>query len=246
MQQDFISESDELGARLTASLADFDVDLLGQQLSEHGAVELPRFLAPLHRASEKVADAALYAHGRSLDARVASTGHTPRRYRSVGRDAVFAHAGLLAQIYLHPVLLSFLSRLTGGEVSVLPYLPEQIVVNQMCDVGETHGWHWDDYSYSLVWVLHAPHPESGGHVEYIDGTTWDKQAPQVEQYLQTRPVKRLQVESGSAYLLLGRRAMHRVAPLVQPDTRKIVCFSYAHADERFAEMDHGSMTDLYG
>ncbi|MFM2415324.1 MAG: hypothetical protein RL385_47 [Pseudomonadota bacterium] len=246
MQQDLMVAPDDIGPRLAASLADFDISLLGQQLSEHGAVELPRFLAPLHRSGEKVADAVLAAHGRSLDARVASTGHTPRRYRSVGRDDVFAHASLLAQIYLHPALLGFLSSLTRGEVSVLPYLPEQIVVNQMSGVGETHGWHWDDYSYSLVWVLRAPRPESGGHVEYIDRTSWDKQAPQVEHYLQTRPVKKLQVASGSAYLLLGKRAMHRVAPLVQPDTRKIVCFSYAHADERFAEIDHGSMTDLYG
>jgi len=237
----------DVASAVEDALAHYDTAVLGARLARDGVVELPSFLPMLlERGVEDEVESLLAAHGRQLDARVASTAHTPRKYLTVPRDEVIAHAPLIANIYAAPAVRTLLARMTGSEVITLPYEPEQVVVNEMRAVGDTHGWHWDDYSFSLVWVVHAPRANNGGHVEYIDGTSWDKQAPLVAHYLETRPVHELAVPRGAAYVLLGRRVLHRVAPFVQDDLRRIVCFSYASALERELEIDHGSMTDLYG
>ncbi|EGH30447.1 hypothetical protein JTE78_16120 [Pseudomonas syringae pv. aptata] len=234
-------------AQLRARLADYDTELLGSLLSEHGVVQLDGFLSSaLKQEIAHEADELLRSHGKHINVLVQSTGNTPRKYCSVSRDNVFEHAPLIAQLYSDPALLRFLARLTKGGVITCPYEPEQIVVNRMDEEGDTHGWHWDDYSYSLVLVLEAPKQSSGAQVEYLDKTSWDKASAKVQHYLDTMTVQSLELAPCSAYVLLGKRVMHRVSPLLRPDTRKIVCFSYATEEERFAAVDHGSMENIYG
>ncbi|MEW5545726.1 HalD/BesD family halogenase [Pseudomonas soli] len=224
-----------------------DIDFLKYTLATEGVVCLDGFLPEDFReelASE--ADALLATHGRRVNVLVQSTGNTPRKYVSVGRDDVFTHAPRIAGFYSDENLLRFLRLLANNSVIACPYEPEQIVVNRMDEVGDTHGWHWDDYTYSLVLVLEAPQAHSGAQVEYVDGTQWDKKSAKVEHYLNTLAVNSLKLQSGSAYVLLGKRVMHRVSPLMTKDLRKIICFSYAVEEERFTEIDHGSMENIYG
>lgn len=237
----------EWSAQLQARLAAYDVEDLGDTLVKAGVVQMKGFLPEQLRADVTgEAEALLRSHGKRVNVLVPSTGKTPRKYVSVARNDVFANAPLIAQLYFDQNLIDFLKQLTRSEVIGSPYEPEQIVVNQMNEVGDTHGWHWDDYSYSLVMVLEAPASHNGAQVEYVDGTSWDKSAANVQHYVDTMPVKSLELEVGCAYLLLGKRAMHRVSPLLHADTRKIVCFSYATEEERFIPVDHGSMEDIYG
>lgn len=238
-----IDWSEELKSRF----ADYDVESLGSTLSKYGVVTLPGFLPQMlnHEVTQE-ADELLSSHGKRVNVRIKSTGNTPRKYVSVSRNDVFENAPLIADLYFNPELIRFLAKLTRGDVIGSPYEPEQIVVNQMNEEGDTHGWHWDDYSYSLVLVLHAPDGQNGAQVEYVDGTSWNKDSAQIQHYLDTMKIESLDITSGSAYLLLGKRVMHRVSPLLRADTRKIVCFSYATEAERFAAVDHGSMEDIYG
>ncbi|WP_321884041.1 HalD/BesD family halogenase [Burkholderia cepacia] len=230
-----------------ARLSDYDISSLGDALRTHGVVELPGFLpTALENAMAEEANELLRLHGRRVNVHVKSTGNTPRKYVSVSRNDVFAHAPLITQFYSIPELTQFITALTGSDVITAPYEPEQIVVNQMNEVGDTHGWHWDDYSYSLVLMLEAPARENGAQVEFVDGTSWDKKSAQVQHYLGTMKVQSLNLVAGSAYLLLGKRVMHRVSPLVEADTRKIICFTFAKEEERFVAMDHGSMEAIYG
>jgi len=228
-------------------LAKYDTDSLGRALSDDGVVQLNDFLPSvlLHTLNLHV-DGLLDSCGRRIDVRVRSTGNTPRKYESVGRNDVFAHSKLIKQLYFDPELIRFFAKLMRSEVIVAPYVPEQVVVNRMDQEGDTHGWHWDDYSYSVVLVLAAPQQASGAQVQCVDGTSWDKDAAQVEHYLRTMPVRSLDLAAGSAYVLLGKRVMHRVSPMLRADTRKIVCFTYATEAERFTTIDHGSMQDIYG
>jgi hypothetical protein len=237
----------DLSAALKARLVDYDLEHLGETVRQRGVVQLHGFLPPVLKAHlQQEADKLLDAHGRRVNVLVKSTGNTPRKYISVSRNDVFEHAPSIGELYFDPALIGFLAKLTKTNVIESPYEPEQIVVNKMDEAGDTHGWHWDDYSYSLVLVLAAPDRQSGAQVEYIDGTSWDKNAAPVQHYLDTMPVQSLDLTAGSAYLLLGKRVMHRVAPMLRADSRKIICFSYATEQERFAAVDHGSMTDIYG
>jgi hypothetical protein len=228
-------------------LSEYDLPTLCRTLREHGVVQLPGFLnEQVRQTLEQEADDLLGRHGRRIDVRVRTTDNTPRKYVSVSRDAVFEHSNLIPQLYLDPALMHFLGALVGNELIPAPYEPEQIVVNLMDQEGDTHGWHWDDYTYSVVLVLAAPDRLNGAQVECVDGTSWDKDSAQVEHYLRTRSMRALDLSAGSAYLLLGRRVMHRVSPMLRADTRKIICFTYATEAERHLSLDHGSMQDIYG
>lgn len=232
---------------LMIHLAKYDTESLGLELEQHGVVQLHEFLpTALHAELNRQAEDLLDSCGKRIDVRVRSTGNTPRKYVSVGRNDVFGRSSLIEQLYFNPELIGFFSKLMRGDVFVAPYEPEQVVVNRMDQEGDTHGWHWDDYSYSVVLVLASPERANGAQVECVAGTTWDKDAAQIEHYLQTMPVQSLDLTSGSAYVLLGKRVMHRVTPLLRTDTRKIICFTYAAEAERFQQIDHGSMQDIYG
>lgn len=233
-------------AEMAPRLSQYDSDSLGRILNEDGVVRLPAFLPPklLHDLDQQ-ADKLLNDCGRRIDVRVRSTGNTPRKYVSVRRDDVFTHSHLMQQLYFEPTLIRFIAKLTRSDVIVAPYEPEQVVVNRMNQEGDTHGWHWDDYSYSLVMVLAAPQKANGAQVEYVDGTHWCKDAPEVEKHLR-KPARSLDLERGSAYVLLGKRVMHRVSPMLRSDTRKIICFTYATKAERSTCIDHASMQDIYG
>ena len=216
-------------------------------LREHGVVQLSDFLQqPLRQELEQQVNDLLDVHGKRIDVRVRSTGNTPRNYVSVSRNFVFENSSLIPELYFAPVLIRFLTALSSDELIPAPYEPEQIVVNLMNQKGDTHGWHWDDYTYSVVLVLAAPSRLNGGQVEYVDGTSWNKDSAQIEHYLQTKTVRTLDLTVGSAYVLLGKRVMHRVSPMLSADTRKIICFTYATNEERHLLLDHGSMQDIYG
>ncbi|WP_177414009.1 HalD/BesD family halogenase [Pseudomonas tructae] len=223
-----------------------NMDVLQHTLATEGVVCLDGFLPEdVRQRLALEADGLLDTYGRRVNVLVESTGNTPRKYVSVGRNDVFEHAPLIAGFYSDDNLLRFLELLANNSVIACPYEPEQIVVNRMNEVGDTHGWHWDDYTYSLVLVLEAPQAHNGAQVEYVDGTHWDKKSAKVEHYLNTLTVNRLQLAPGFAYVLLGKRVMHRVSPLMSSDLRKIICFSYAVEEERFLEVDHGSMENIY-
>lgn len=234
-------------AEIKKGLADYDTEALGGVLSEQGVVLLKGFLPTvLKQAITQEAEKLLRSHGKHVNVNVKSTGNTPRKYISVSRDNVFEHSASIAKLYADPELIRFMAELTNSAVIVCPYEPEQIVVNQMGVEGDTHGWHWDDYSYSLVLVLETPEQQNGAQVEYLDGTSWDKNSAQVQHYLDTMKVQTIELAPGSAYVLLGKRVMHRVSPLLKAGTRKIVCFSYATEEERLTPIDHGSMESIYG
>jgi hypothetical protein len=159
---------------------------------------------------------------------------------------VFKHAPAISALYRSEEMNRLMELVTQAKVILCPYEPEQIVVNKMDELGDTHGWHWDDYTYSLVLVLEAPRSNRGAQVECVDGTQWDKSKARVKEYLGTNSVKTLSLQSGSAYLLLGKRVMHRVSPMQGSDSRKIICFTYATEEEQFLKVEHSSMEGIYG
>jgi hypothetical protein len=175
--------------------------------------------------------AILASDGVRRDIAIAATGGTRRRYAIATREALARDGGLIASLYRAPPLLAFLGAIAAAELVPVPYLPEQFIATRMQRAGDAHGWHWDDYPYALVWVVRAPADGSGGEVELVRDTVWDKARPDVERYLRERSIERFRPRSGSAYLLRADTTMHRVAPLRCDTVRDVLTFSYTDAGD---------------
>jgi hypothetical protein len=183
--------------------------------------------------------------GKRRDVQVKSTGNSPRKYMGCSRDDIFSTTRILPAFYEDAALYKTLNRITGDDVIKVPFEPEEIVINSMQLPEDEHGWHWDDYRYSLLFIVRAPREGNGGLVEFVPDTSWDKNDPKIEAYLEKGPIYREYVPQGSFYLINGAANMHRVSPLKEADLRLITCFSYAGADEQNREVSHESMEEIY-
>lgn len=117
----------------------------------------------------------------------------------------------------------------------------------MTQAGDSHGWHWDDYTYSMVWVVDAPaDPADGGGLEFVPNTTWDKDQPRIDWHLSNNEILSGPVAPGMAYLLRADTALHRVAPLRREGlVRTVLVYTYGSLDDLTREVTHETMEDVY-
>lgn len=178
------------------------------------------------------------------DLAVTETGGTPRRMRNVTRAQIVDRGSAIPLLYRSSAVVSALEQVTGERLFQCPYLPEQFVITRLEAAGDTHGWHWDDYSFALVWIAECPSPEEGGVVECVPDTIWDKRSPRIQQLLQEREVHRLEVGPGEVYLMRTNTTLHRVCPLRQ-GRRTIVNMAFATADDLSRKVSHETMDALW-
>lgn len=176
---------------------------------------------------------------------VKATSNTPRIMNNVGQPIIAQEAQLIPTLYHSKVLMQFLSVIVGRKVTPCPYEKEKFVINQMSKKGDTHGWHWDDYSYSFVWLLESPPPELGGVLEIVPNTRWDKSNPRVEYYLEKFPILQRHHSTGDTYLIKGDTTMHRVAPLKKDVSRVILSIAWANEDDLNKQISHETMIEMY-
>jgi hypothetical protein len=185
--------------------------------------------------------AALDAHAERRDVCIAATGATPRKYRVVGRDTLAATCPASASFYRSEPLLALLSGVAGEAVVPVPYEPEELIATRLESAGDTHGWHWDDYGFALVWVLRAPPPSDGAALEFVTGVPWCKTDPRLEAILADRVPVRAHVAGGTVYLLRTDTTLHRVTPLRRDVRRDALCFSYAAACDVARNVSHETL-----
>jgi hypothetical protein len=185
--------------------------------------------------------AGLDAYGERRDLRIAVTGDSPRRYRVVGRDTLAATCPLAARAYRSETIRNLVAGVAGEAIVPVPYVPEELIATRLEVTGDTHGWHWDDYGYALVWVLRAPAPGDGALLEFVTDVPWCKSAPRVDAILAENEPVRAHVGSGTVYLLRADTTLHRVTPLRRDAHRDALCFSYAAASDLRRERSHESL-----
>nr|WP_262121463.1 hypothetical protein [Serratia ficaria] len=164
---------------------------------------------------------------------------------SCSRDDIFNLTKILPGFYDDPALYQVLEKISNDKVIKVPYVPEEIVINSMQLPEDEHGWHWDDYRYSLLYIVRAPREGNGGLIEFVPDTEWNKENPNIEGYLDKGPIYREYVPQGSFYFINGAKNLHHVSPLKEADLRIITCFSYAGADEIDRVVSHESMEEIY-
>lgn len=185
------------------------------------------------------------AHRRDLT--VASTGNSPRRYDAIARDDIIDRSALIPSLYRSPTLLRFLAGITGEEKIIhVPHEPEEVLITRMAEPGDSHGWHWDDYPFAMIWLIDAPPAEDGATVEFIPHTTWEKENPRIDEHLTEHEIRRHNPATGSIYLLRADTALHRVSPLTREGAvRTVLVFSFATPADLEREVSHESMEDVY-
>ncbi|RPE04697.1 hypothetical protein BBB56_02360 [Candidatus Pantoea deserta] len=179
---------------------------------------------------------------------IAESGNTPRAYDSVGRNIIREKGKYIPAFFDSPAILNFFMQVTGEKLYRVPYEPEEFIINSQNKSGDTHGWHWDDYSYALVWVIDEPDVLSGGRVEFIPRIPWRKTDTRdwIKNVLKENTVFSRHVSQGQCYLLRARDALHRISPLTSESRRTVIVFTYANdLDLNDENLTHDSMEAIY-
>lgn len=182
------------------------------------------------------------------DLEMAATGNTPRAYRSVGRDSIRQENGPITHFFESGAIRDYVAQIAGEPLHKVPYQPEEYIINSQEKSGDTHGWHWDDYTFALIWVVEAPHCMAGGRVEFIPDTEWDKEKPRecLEKLVESREIHSRYIKGGTCYLMRANTTLHRVAPLIGDTRRTVIVFTYAStADLADQTISHETMEQIY-
>jgi hypothetical protein len=210
-----------------------------------GAAKVP-FLVPesVKRAiAGEVTDLA-DARGVRRTLRFHETDNSLRQMSNVRRDEVFQVASAIPALYAAQPLLEAMGKVAGEAVHECPYEPEQCLITRLEQNGDTHGWHWDDFSFALVWVIECPPAEDGGFVQCVPGTSWDKENASINRALVSRPLYSIELTPGDLYMMRTDTTMHRVYPL-KAGRRTILNMGFASTSDLDRPMSHETMDNLW-
>ncbi|MCR6482857.1 hypothetical protein M8542_08505 [Amycolatopsis sp. OK19-0408] len=210
-----------------------------------GFVKAPFLVSP--ETKQQVAaevERLITEHGVRRDLVFEQTGDTPRRMRNVRQHEIARYGEVVPTVYRSPELRAALGEIAGEEVLECPYEPEQCVITELVKDGDTHGWHWDDYSFALVWVIDCPPLEDGGFVQCVPRTTWNKADPQLHRQFVNQPIYSLELTPGDLYFMRTDTTLHRVYP-VHNGRRLIINMGYAARRDLLKDIDHGTMDTLW-
>jgi len=174
------------------------------------------------------------------------TDGTPRNMRTVGQPVIKDKGPLIDAFYFAPALLELVERVVGEQVHTCPYPGEHYVISQLDRHGDTHGWHWDDYTYGIILVLEAPHYTQGGFVQAVPNTAWDKANPDVYGALLSSQVRSYALAPGDGYVIKTNSTMHRVHPIRGEDRRTIVNMTLASTADLSRQFTHETNDALFG
>ena len=179
---------------------------------------------------------------------IKESGDTPRAYDSVGRNDIRDRGEYIPAVFDSEALRELISDVAGEELHRVPYAPEEFIINSQSQPKDTHGWHWDDYAFALIWCIDEPDPLLGGRVEYIPGIKWDKENTKehLTSVLKSKPVTSIHLQEGECYLMKANTCLHRIAPLTKETKRTVVVMTYASTEDLTDNtITHGSMEEIY-
>jgi hypothetical protein len=226
---------------------DEHLSALHAQFEANSVAILRGFCPPLLLSSLKhEADALMQAHGAAKNMRFELTDYTPRRLTTVGQPVIQAHGNIIPAVYESPQVMGLVSRIVGEQVHICPYAGERYVVSRLERPGDTHGWHWDDYSLGMIIVLEAPHPKDGGYLQCVPHTRWNKEEPAVYAAFLKSPIYSYALAAGDAYILRTDTTLHRVAPIREGCRRTIINMVWANEGDLSRPMTHETNDTLFG
>lgn len=181
------------------------------------------------------------------DLHLATTDNTPRYMSVVRSEFIAENSPLINTLSKSEVLLDTLSRIAGTRVVASVSKDEEYLITKQERKGDTHGWHWGDYSFALIWIIETPAVAKGGMLQCVPHTSWDKSNPRIHELLCANPIATYGFKTGDIYFLRTDTTLHRTIPLNEDATRIILNMTWAaekdltrglHGNDRWWEDQH--------
>jgi hypothetical protein len=205
LQVDAVTARSSAFAEWERNLAHADpvsVDAAADQFAARGYAVVPFVTTPAMTVTiAEELERLIATVGVRRDFLMAGTCDTPRRMKNVRRDQVRQGSTVLPELYGVPALRSLLSRIAREPVHLCPYEPEQYVITTLEEGGDTHGWHWDDYAFALVWVAECPPIDDGGFVQCVPRTVWDRKNPRIYSQMASSVIHTISLRRGDVYFM---------------------------------------------
>ncbi|GAB2798464.1 HalD/BesD family halogenase [Streptomyces daliensis] len=150
-----------------------------------------------------------------------TTGNTPRFMSVVRSEFIAAQGELINRLYRSQPLIAALERIAGEKLYACPAADEEFLITRQEKKGDTHGWHWGDFSFALIGLIDTPPLEVGGMLQCVPHTKWDKSNPRIHEYLCANPITTYGFVPGDFYFLRTDTTLHRTVPLNE-DARRII------------------------
>lgn len=161
-------------------------------------------------------------HKERRDLVLSTTGGTPRRMSVVKSEEIEEGSELIRAISRSKVFLDFLAGIAREEIVPEVSDDERYLITHQEFSADTHGWHWGDYSFALIWALVMPPLSHGGMLQCVPHTHWDKSDPRINEILCARKIDTYALASGDMYLLRTDTTLHRTVPLTADGTVRTI------------------------
>lgn len=182
---------------------------------------------------------------RRIDIRVQETSGSPRRLGAVNVRDIRQNGQLIPLLYDSAALRAGLEQITGHGVLDCDWDNERMTMTHQQEPSDTHGWHWGDYQYALIFIIDHPPIESGGMLQCVPHTTWDKSSPSVHRLLCENPIYSYYHQAGDIYLFRTDTTLHRTYPLEKAGSRIILNFTFDGPDGARRTRSHETQTAIY-
>lgn len=161
---------------------------------------------------------------------------------NVDYNTISENSLALMEIYSDQNLINLIKNIAGEDIHLCPYDPEKMVITSLQKKGDSHGWHWDDYSFAMIWVLRAPDKEKGGVVQCVPNTRWNRDKPEIISQFIAQSIDAYYFPERSVYLMRSNTTLHRVYPIIDSTAERIILNNtYASTSDLNIEVDHSSM-----
>lgn len=166
------------------------------------------------------------------DLALETTGGTPRKMSVVRSSFIREHGRKIVDLSRSQRIVDLLQSIAGEPVNFDVSDDEEYLITHQTKAGDTHGWHWGDYSFALIWIIDTPPVDYGGMLQCVPHSYWDKENPRINQWLCRSPIYTYGFVPGDVYFLRTDTTLHRTSPLSKDANRIILNMTYASAGER--------------
>lgn len=235
-----------LSQHITAVFDDERIWRDSGQFRRDGYVKV-RDLVPdsVFTALQKEVRELIEAHEKRIDVHIPETGNSPRYMSTVSADVIAKNGKIIRAVYNSDSLRGALSRIAGEAVLDCPWDGEKYAILHQHKRGDTHGWHWGDFSFAIVWLIEAPDLKFGGALQCVPHTSWDKSNPRVMDYLLANPIHSYGNVTRDLYFFRTDTTLHRTIPLSEDKTRIILNTTFAGERDLTKEVTHETMGAMF-
>lgn len=245
---DYANQYDQFSERLSQVISNFPEDKLATLTGEfhkYGLVNVRDILpADMWEQLSAETNTIMSEFGIKRDLRLEQSDNTRRALTTVGNDLCRENGPCMSAIYDSEPFHSFLSDIAGENVSMFPDPVEQLAISLLTQPGDTHGWHWDDCSFALIWIIECPPPSFGGFTQCVPNTGHEKGKTNIFEVLTKYPIQSHYFPQGSFYFFRSGSSLHQVHPLVKPARRLIINMDFVSEADLRRPLDT-STTELF-